>query len=297
MKLKEKDLEILCNTASEAAIAAGKYIQSQFDHHYDKGIKEGASSLAAQVVTEVDIKAQEIILEHLQDSIKQYDLGLLTEEATDDKSRLEKGYFWCIDPMDGTLPFTEGRTGYSVAIALITASGKPVIGVVYIPDLKLCHTAIKGGRVLVNKKPFILHEKQTDTFSVFMDTSLKSQSYFESLTNQLNDWASKQNYHIQYKDGYGAVRNAVEVMQSGIGCYFKLAKKQQGGGSIWDFAATCLFFEELGLYVSDTFGKPLHLNNPDTAFMNRSGVLYTTNDKLSHFLVTIGKQVIRTEQI
>jgi 3'-phosphoadenosine 5'-phosphosulfate (PAPS) 3'-phosphatase len=290
--LSKTELKELCKTATKAATEAGEYIQSKLDQHYTKSKKEGVNSLAAQVVTEVDIGAQEIILNHLQKSIQKYDLGLLTEEATDNHSRLKKAYFWCIDPMDGTLPFTEGRTGYAVSIALISKEGEPVIGVVYVPDKAECYSAVSGEGVflnntLINRANF----KADNALHVFMDSSTKSQAYFNELTQYISNWANKEKFStIQYYDGYGAVCNALAVMQSNAGFYFKLAKKQQGGGSIWDFAATSLFFEELNLNVSDNFGKPLHLNNPDTTFMNDSGILYTTDKNLSAFLMTLRKK-------
>lgn len=289
MILSKQDLEALCETAKVAAVAAGKHIQSQFDKHYNKGIKDGVVSLAAQVVTEVDIKAQEIILNHLQSSIDKYDLGLLTEESIDNQSRLEKDYFWCIDPMDGTLPFTEGRTGYAVSIALVTLAGDPVIGVVNVPDLAMSYTSIKGTGVWLNDQPFAREVSADATFHFYMDSSLKTESYFEEVNERLNDWAEKQEIKIQYHDGYGAVCNALEVMDAGLGCYFKFPKKQNGGGSIWDFAATRLFFEELDLYASNFSGNRLHLNNEKSTFMNEEGVIYATDQVLARFILELSR--------
>ena len=47
--------------------------------------------------------------------------------------RLELNYFWCIDPLDGTLPFIEGKVGYAVSIGLVSRDGTPLIGVVCDP--------------------------------------------------------------------------------------------------------------------------------------------------------------------
>ncbi|MTI39542.1 3'(2'),5'-bisphosphate nucleotidase CysQ family protein [Fulvivirga lutimaris] len=286
MTLSKQDLRTLCEIAKTTAIEAGIHIQSLFDEHYDKGMKKGVDSIAAQVVTEVDIKAQEIILEGLKSTIKQYDLGVLTEEAVDDQSRLEKDYFWCIDPMDGTLPFTEGRTGYAVSIALITKVGNPVIGVVYIPDLDECYSSVKGMGVLLNDKPLIRNNGNSeDTLHVFIDTSLKKESYFESLTDNINEWFDKKYVQTLYHNGFGAVCNAIGVMNSISGCYFKLPKEKQGGGSIWDFAATHLFFEELSLCVSNGAGNILNLNNANSTFMNEVGIIFATDEALSSFLI------------
>ncbi|MEQ8240548.1 MAG: inositol monophosphatase family protein [Cyclobacteriaceae bacterium] len=290
--LTSRNLKELCETAITAATAAGQFIQSQFDKHYTTQSKIGGDSLASQVVTEVDLKAQEIILSHLEKSIDTFDLGLLTEEAEDDQSRSTKNFFWCIDPMDGTLPFTERRTGYSVSIALISRAGDPVIGVVYIPDLKQCYSAIKGEGVLLNDQAFVRNAIQNEhILHIYMDQSFTVEPYFSFVKNQFNDLLDGDLSKIQFHDNYGGVRNAIGVMNSGKGCYFKFPKERKGCGSIWDYAATRLFFEELDLFVTNAAGEKLHLNNPTSTFMNHAGVLYTTHEELSEFIVAIGKKV------
>lgn len=289
MMLSEKELKTLSQTATTAAKAAGEYIQAQFDQHYDQTNKAAGDSLASQIVTAVDLQAQEIILHHLQPTIQQYDFGLLTEEAADDESRLMKPYFWCIDPLDGTLPFTEGRIGYAVSIALITQSGDPLMGVVYVPDLQACYTSIKGEGVRLNDAPFVRKE-ESNKLHVYMDRSLQTAPYIDRVNSELSNWAAQQKAaHIQIHVGYGAVRNALGVMASGLSCYFKFPKKRKGGGSIWDYAATRLFFEELGLQVSNAYGKRLHLNNPDSTFMNETGILYSTHSDLAAFIIGLDK--------
>ncbi|MTI23903.1 inositol monophosphatase family protein [Fulvivirga kasyanovii] len=285
MMLSEKELKSLCQTAATAATVAGQYIQSRFDKHYTRRHKETGHSLASQVVTEIDVKAQEIILEHLNSTIQNYDLGLLTEEAADDQSRLDKPYFWCIDPLDGTLPFTEKRTGYAVSIALIANSGDPVIGVVYVPDLAYCYTSFKGAGVWLNGSPFVREKAAVnDSICIYSDRALQHETYFEPVNDRLNEWARHKNAQIKYHSGFGSVRNALGVMTSGTGCCFKLPKETKGGGSIWDFAATRLFFEELDLHVSDARGGRLHLNDEKSTFMNEVGVIYATGSGLAEFI-------------
>ena len=169
--LRTSQLAQLTDIAKQAALNAGEYIQSQFDVVHVRQQKAGGDSLASQVVTEVDLKAQEIIMAALEPSIHEHDLGLLTEEAVDDESRLLKDYFWCIDPLDGTLPFTEHRTGYAVSIALITNAGDPVIGVVYIPDLKECYWAYIGSGVYRNESQLVREAQADPTLHWYMDQS------------------------------------------------------------------------------------------------------------------------------
>ncbi|NHE58802.1 3'(2'),5'-bisphosphate nucleotidase CysQ family protein [Cyclobacterium plantarum] len=287
--LNKSTLSTLCQSAIKASIEAGQLIQSQVDQPYQQHEKEGGYSLASQVVTEVDFKAQEIILKHLRPGIAQYDLGLLTEEAADDQSRLYKDYFWCIDPLDGTLPFTEQRAGYAVSIALISQSGDSVIGVVYIPDEDLCYSAIKGEGVVLNDQPFQLGNSSDDhIFHIYMDSSMESADYFNALKDRIKQWAEAQNYgDVVYHLGFGAVRNALGVLSNKHACYIKFPRRQKGGGSIWDFAATRLIFEELDLPVSNSKGEKLHLNAPETTFMHRQGVVYATRESISEMVLRL----------
>ena len=113
------DLQSLAETAVAAARSAGRIISKYSNQEIEVEHKDGGHSYASQVVTEVDRKAQDAILEILNSASDEYDFALLTEESEDDLSRFEKEYFWCIDPLDGTLPFTRKEPGYSVSIALL----------------------------------------------------------------------------------------------------------------------------------------------------------------------------------
>lgn len=287
--LNKYTLSTLCQSAIKASIEAGQLIESQVNQPHDLQDKQGGYSRAYQVVTEVDFKAQELILKHLQSGIAQYDLGLLTEEAADDQSRLQTDYFWCIDPLDGTLPFTEQRPGYAVSIALVSQSGDPVIGVVYIPDEDECYSAIKGEGGVLNGQPFKLGNSSDDkVFHIYMDSSMQSADYFNAFTEQMKQWAIAQNYReVVHHIGFGAVRNALSVLSHANACYVKFPRSQQGGGSIWDFAATRLIFEELGLPVCNRKGENLHLNTPETTFMHQQGVVYATTEPIAEMVLEI----------
>ena len=79
----------------------------------------------------------------------------------------------------------------------------------------------------------------------------------------------------------GAVINACHALENAPGCHFKFAKPQEGGGSLWDYAATACLFEEAGAEVSDVHGDPLDLNRPDSTFMNHRGAVYATDQHLA----------------
>jgi 3'-phosphoadenosine 5'-phosphosulfate (PAPS) 3'-phosphatase len=86
---------------------------------------------------------------------------------------------------------------------------------------------------------------------------------------------------VQALQGDGAAMNAIQVLESSPGCYFKIPKPQEGGGSLWDFAATAAIFAECGASARDFYGQPLDLNRADSTFMNHRGVLYATDAALA----------------
>ena len=81
--------------------------------------------------------------------------------------------------------------------------------------------------------------------------------------------------------------NTIWVLENAPACYIKLPKKEVGGGSIWDFAATACIFTELGLNPTDCFGDPLSLNNTSTTFMNQKGVVYTSSKAIQQTVCEI----------
>jgi 3'-phosphoadenosine 5'-phosphosulfate (PAPS) 3'-phosphatase len=85
----------------------------------------------------------------------------------------------------------------------------------------------------------------------------------------------------------GAVINACHALESAPGCHFKFAKPEEGGGSIWDYAATACLFEQAGAFVSDVYGNALDLNRPDSTFMNHRGAVYATDSNLSSMIRSI----------
>jgi fructose-1,6-bisphosphatase/inositol monophosphatase family enzyme len=143
MRLTSPQLNELADLAMVAANRAGRMIAGSRPQQVDfKPVQTpdqapnqtgGAPSLASQVVTEIDRRSEELILDVLAPTLERFELGLLTEERDDDGGRLTADHFWCIDPLDGTLPFIEGSPGYAVSIALVSRNGTPLIGTVYDP--------------------------------------------------------------------------------------------------------------------------------------------------------------------
>lgn len=292
MILSRVDLNDLCNTAIEAAKQAGALINSYVHKNVAVQNKEAADSLASQVVTEVDIKAQNSILEVLAPTIEKYDLALLTEESVDDKSRFEKDYFWCIDPMDGTLAFTEKTPGYAVSIALVAKSGESQLGVVFDPVTNTLYHAVKDQGAFKNQKLWQtnLSPDNKHSFNLYIDRSFVQHKNYDTIMANIQKCVAELGFvELNVEKLAGAVLNACWVIDKAPGCYFKIPKPQSGGGSLWDFAATACIASETGAYGKSLDGSPLDLNRPDSTFMNHKGALFASNQNITNMLVEILK--------
>jgi myo-inositol-1(or 4)-monophosphatase len=110
------------STAIEAARSAGQLIREAFG----QAISSQAKTNARDLVTEVDIKSQDIIIHILKRDFP--DIPILAEEG--DREGHGGELLWLVDPLDGTTNFTRGIELFTVAICL-SLDRVPVAAVVY----------------------------------------------------------------------------------------------------------------------------------------------------------------------
>ena len=300
-------LQGLRHIAIEAAQEAGQWIEQVDRTKLSREFKDAGSTDASQLVTQVDIASEEIIRNRLPSVSGNFDIAFLGEESSlstsdDAQDRFEKPYFWCVDPLDGTLPFTQGRSGYAVSIALLDQSGTPLIGVVYHPSSKTILHAIQGQGTNLAKLQSSIGDRSLGGYTlggytlkpdctlnqltVYADASFKAHPSYHSAIAAIESCAHKLGLSsIDFVYGNGAVVNACKVINSKHALYLKLPKKEQGGGSVWDFAATACIANEAGAWVSDIDGQPLMLNRRGSTFMNQSGIVYASSRQIAQCLI------------
>lgn len=284
-------LDTLCATAIAAARSAAAYIEGVDRNHIEAQHKASGSSPASQIVTAVDLQSESIIRDQLAASCEQWNIAFVGEESTSTVSpsadeRHQKPYFWSVDPLDGTQAFVAGRPGYAVSIALVEQSGAPLIGVVCDPGSGDVIYAIKDRGAFINDIPFTTHAVATDRLTVFADRSFSEDTRHTQLLQTLEAVAARFNIdEVAVTYGNGAVKNACGALQSPAGCYIKVAKPMDGGGSIWDFSATACIARESQGWVSNVRGGPLDLNRHGSTFMNHQGVVYASSRALGQCLV------------
>ncbi len=280
MILNNEQLLELCEIAKKAALKAGTIIAEKQGQPLEVHSKEGGENLASCVVTEIDLKSQETILQNLNPTLEKFDLGILAEESVDDSSRFEKDYFWCIDPLDGTLAFSRDEDGYSTSIALISKSGEPIIGVVNNPRSQSLYSAIKGKGAFKNDSPLRVNSFSKD-FTLLFDQSFLKHPKFDEQIEILTRQVKEMGYELKLHHLGGAVMNGITTIEMAPALYYKFPKKALGGGSLWDFAASSVIQSEAGGFNSDFELNSLDLNRKDSTFMNHKGVIYCSQEDLT----------------
>ena len=268
------DLSQLSSIAVKAALSAGKVIQKFMNVDVKVEKKKGGESYSSQVVTAVDLECEKAILSHLLPTCDKFNLAILSEETEDDGSRLDKDYFWCIDPMDGTLAFINKQPGFSVSIALVSKDGTPYLGVVFDPSTNTLYQAIRGNGAFKNERPWKINSAN-DYLTYVTDRKLKDTPRSAEIESLLHQHVDRMGLNgVREISGGGSVLNAIRVLENGPACMLKFPKKENGGGSLWDFAATACIYQELSLPATNFEGGRLDLNRKDGTFMNQEGVFY-----------------------
>jgi myo-inositol-1(or 4)-monophosphatase len=108
-----------------------------------KSWTKGASS----PVCEADIAVDRLLRERL--SAVAPAIGWLSEESTDDQSRLKARQVWIVDPIDGTRAYIAGLSDWAVSAALVE-DGRAIAACLFAPVTDEFFLAAAGGGASLN---------------------------------------------------------------------------------------------------------------------------------------------------
>jgi 3'-phosphoadenosine 5'-phosphosulfate (PAPS) 3'-phosphatase len=134
MSAFQHELEFAIGVAAEAGVEIARLYAAEAVRTY---IKADESP-----VTDADLASDRIIRERIGATYPSD--AILTEEGTDDQSRLNAERVWIVDPIDGTQQFVDRTGQFDVLIALVVA-GRPVVSVMHQPVTGFFVAAIAGG--------------------------------------------------------------------------------------------------------------------------------------------------------
>ena len=252
------------NAAIEAGVKAIEGILKIYNSDFSVEIKEDDSP-----VTLADKNADKVIRECLHSKYPDY--AFLTEESTDDLSRLDNDYVWIVDPVDGTKDFVAKDGGFTTNIAL-AYKHEAVVGVVVVPLTGEIYFAAKGLGAF--------YRKDGVTTQIHVNDKLKDLIVYKSVFHSKPEEDAvieKYKDRISKTEKWGSALKPCRIAQ-GLG---ELTLRLSDGTKEWDTAASQVIVEQAGGVFLDTQRKRIMYNREDVH--NRIG--YVICNRIENFLL------------
>ncbi|MHC4474819.1 MAG: 3'(2'),5'-bisphosphate nucleotidase CysQ [Planctomycetota bacterium] len=225
----------------EFALSKAKHTLSKFTSgQIEATLKAGGDPLTA-ADTELDKVLRECLCGNND--------GWLSEETTDDLTRLEKSRVWIVDPLDGTREFIQGINEWCVSIGLVE-DGRAVASGIYNPARDQIFLGSENGGVTLNGKRVGVSTKGAlDDANVLASRSEVKRG----------EWGRFEDAPFNIVS-CGSVAYKLAQVSAGLAdATFTLVPKNE-----WDVAAGTHLVEAGGGKVVDVRGKTVTFNGKDT---------------------------------
>ncbi|MHA2104989.1 MAG: 3'(2'),5'-bisphosphate nucleotidase CysQ family protein [Candidatus Hodarchaeales archaeon] len=207
-------------------------------------------------VTVADRKANEIIKDILSNNYPE--IGWLSEESIDDKTRLNKEFVWIVDPLDGTKEFIRDIPEYAVSIALVKDK-QPVLGVIHNPKTEDLFTAIKGKGIMVNNEYFEPNLSSSDPIRLLASRTDIAKGLFDKYQDK-----------FEITPAGGIAHKLAMIVTGKADATISLTPKNE-----WDIAAGALLIEEANGLITDLNNKKFSFNEKNTI---RNGIIASSRE-------------------
>jgi 3'(2'), 5'-bisphosphate nucleotidase len=160
MRSLEEEVEASIDDLLGVAYGAGEIIMQYLSRGFKTFTKSDNSP-----VTDADIASDQFITENLQKIIP--GVTVVSEEGYEDNPDQYNNTpdeFWCVDPLDGTKNFIEGRPDeFTVNIGLVE-NKKPIFGMLFVPNKNLMYfSTLDGGFKILNGEKSRMGKGKFDT--------------------------------------------------------------------------------------------------------------------------------------
>ncbi|HEX4655534.1 MAG TPA: inositol monophosphatase family protein [Mycobacteriales bacterium] len=173
------------------------------------------------------------------------DDAVLSEEGSDDRSRLRADRVWIVDPLDGTLEFgEEGRTDWAVHVALWERAAANEIG-----GLTAGAVALPGlGRTLTTAGGLPSRNAPSGPLRLAVSRTRRP-TWFDAFAEQVDG--------VPVPIGSAGMK-AMSVVLGDVDAYVHSGRMKE-----WDSAAPVAVARAAGLHVSRLDGSPLDYNTAE----------------------------------
>lgn len=245
MPVDLEQLQIFLDVATEAALAAGVFLQNYFGN-LDSIEEKGRPG---DLVTEADKAAEAAILEVLHRHVPTHQI--LAEESGK-LGNLDSEMLWAIDPLDGTTNFAHQYPMSAVSVGLII-EGVPSVGVIYDPFRQELFRAALGLGATCNRRS--IRVSQTNE----LDKSLLVTGFAYD-RHQTSDNNYAEFCYLTHLT-QGVRRSGSAAMDLAYVACGRFDGFWERGLSPWDMTAGVVLVREAGGNVTAYDGSPFQLNS------------------------------------
>ncbi|MDO8509737.1 MAG: inositol monophosphatase [bacterium] len=245
-------LEFTKKLAKQAEKIALKYFGFETEHSW----KEDNTPL-----TKADTEINDLVIKRINETYPEH--SIYGEERSDKKENSK--YIWVCDPIDGTMPFSNGLPIFTFSIALVDQStGLPILGLVNDPVMKNMYWACKGtGAYRNNKKISVTKNTNLTNTYLNIDGSGKKIGFSNlPLLKSLNEKKCKVMKLLSIVYGGIQVANGKFIGTVFYGTYAH------------DVAALKIITEEAGGMVTDLDGKERRYDQDGLGCVISNGILH-----------------------
>ena len=212
-------------------------------------------------LTKADTEINDLVIKRVNENFPEH--SIYGEEKSELKENSK--YIWVCDPIDGTMPFSNGLPIFTFSIALVDqSSGLPILGVVNDPILKNMYWAIKNGGAYRNgKQLFVSKNKSLESTYLIIEGSGKAVGFSNlSLIKTLSEKKCKVMKFLSFI--YGGIQVSNGKFMGGV--FYN---------PYWhDIAALKIITEEAGGKVTDLNGEERRYDENGIGCIVSNGVLH-----------------------
>ena len=272
------DLNNLLNGLRSCSWAASDILLNYSQKIKDKQSKSSFVQTKGndEPVTLADLEVNNLIFDYFYKEFSEIKWAILSEEKskTQFENKINHGWLWILDPLDGTKDFIQKSGDYATHLAL-NFNNIPILGLILIPSKNELWIA-NGNEVWcenkngLKKSPELTLCKSIQDMTIVTSKNHKNQA----LNNLIKEIGFKNSISM------GSIGCKIaSILRGDADIYISLSLPGQSAPKDWDFAAPAAVLKQAGGSITDLHNEELSYNKKD---FKQEGIIIASSNKQYH---------------